>query len=260
MAGVFDLSSLKKDAQSAGGGGAHEVLVTAQNVQEILTSSQQKPVILHIGSSRSPESDEMRKNFNELHNEAFTYAYVDADSTPEVAGALGVQAIPTVVAFIGGRPAGSFQGGQPRQVLEQLVSQVAPGEQTPADPRIDNAQALLQSGNLAEAEAAFDAILKEEPGNKAAKSGLSRTHLLQRVAAGPSAEQESPLDAELIAADEEAAQGNLPAAFSRLLAQLVRLAGDDKETVKNRLIELFSAFEGAPEVHEARRKMASALF
>ena len=114
MAGVFDLSSLKKDAQSATGGGAHEVLVTAQNVQEILTSSQQKPVILHIGSSRSPESDEMRKNFNELHNEAFTYAYVDADSTPEVAGALGVQAIPTVVAFIGGRSSRSTSSPAPR--------------------------------------------------------------------------------------------------------------------------------------------------
>lgn len=260
MAGVFDLSSLKKDPQTSQGG-AHEVLVTAQNVQQVLTSSQEKPVILHVGSSRSPESDEMRKNFNELHNDAFTYAYVDADQTPEVAGALGVQAIPTVVAFIGGRPAGSFQGGQPRQVLEQLVSQVAPGETAPSDPRIDNATALLQAGNLPEAEAAFAAILKEEPGNKPAKSGLSRTHLLQRVAGSrEEAEGRSGVDSELTAADREAAQGDLNAAFSRLLAQLVRLAGDDKDAVKKRLIELFSAFEGAPEVDEARRKMASALF
>ncbi|MFP7665104.1 MAG: tetratricopeptide repeat protein [Corynebacterium pyruviciproducens] len=259
MAGVFDLSSLKKDPQPSQGGGAHEILVTAANVQQVLVSSQEKPVILQVGSSRSPESDEMRKNFNELHNDGFTYAYVDADATPEVAGALGVQAIPTVVAFIGGRPAGSFQGGQPRQVLEQLVSQVAPGEEKPSDPRIDNANALLESGNVAEAEAAFQKILKEEPGNKEAKSGLARTHLIHRVAEAQ-VDAATGLDAELIQADAEAAGGDLSAAFSRLLGQLMTNFGDDKETVKKRLIELFSAFEGSPEVDDARRKMASALF
>jgi putative thioredoxin len=69
------------------------------------------------------------------------------------------------------------------------------------------------------------------------------------------------LVAQLAAADVEALGGEWQAAFDRLIALVKRTAGDDRATVRARLIELF-AVAGAhePAVNKARAALANALF
>ena len=68
------------------------------------------------------------------------------------------------------------------------------------------------------------------------------------------------LESQLAAADAEAALSDFAAAFARLLA-LVRKGGDDREPARQRLVELFEiAGNENPDVAQARRELASALY
>ena len=59
----------------------------------------------------------------------------------------------------------------------------------------------------------------------------------------------------------EILQQNVDAAFTRLIALIKRTAGDDRSTLRTRLIELFDLFDPAdPEVIAGRRNLANALY
>ncbi|MDY6050607.1 MAG: tetratricopeptide repeat protein [Corynebacterium sp.] len=268
--GVVDLGSLVPPAGSESG----EVLVTIANFEQVIGQSTQKPVVLMVGTSRSPDSETLRTTFKELSRPEFVFAYVDADTAPEVAQALGVQALPTTLAVMNGQPVANFPGVQPKDALEKFLEQLAPAQgQAPVDPRLANAASLAAAGDIDGAIAAYERILAEEPTNTEARRLLDAAQLARRVASSGTSAGEAvtlanadPLNAEkaFAAADAEAQSGELEAAFDRLLTLMAQLTGADqaadKESVKARLLELFQAFAGAPEVTAARRRLASLLY
>ena len=68
-------------------------------------------------------------------------------------------------------------------------------------------------------------------------------------------------EAAFAAADVEILQQQIDAAFDRLIGLIKRTAGDDRTTVRTRLVELFELFDPAePFVVAARRKLATALY
>lgn len=69
-------------------------------------------------------------------------AKVNIDENPQIAGALGVQSIPTVVAFRDGRPVDAFMGAQPEHVVAEFVGRLRP---SPGEVRI---RELLAVGTL----------------------------------------------------------------------------------------------------------------
>ena len=69
------------------------------------------------------------------------------------------------------------------------------------------------------------------------------------------------LDAVLLAADLDAAQGSPEKAFERLLEVIRRGPGEPRETARARLLDLFETFGPTdPAVLKARRDLATALF
>ena len=73
----------------------------------------------------------------------------------------------------------------------------------------------------------------------------------------------NPLDINTVlsCADIEVATGTVEPAFLRLLTLMKSITGDERITVKNRLLELFLLVDPAdPRVIKARAELANALF
>ncbi|MDQ2637323.1 MAG: tetratricopeptide repeat protein [Actinomycetota bacterium] len=286
MAGAVDLSALKQRASTGDGGAAAPsggVEITEANLEaEVLVRSSQVPVVVLLWSPRSDASIQLGDALASLaaaDGGKWSLATVNVDVVPRVAQMFGVQAIPTVVALGAGQPLSSFQGVQPpeqlRQWIDSLLNAVAgklPGDGDPdqpeqVDPELAQARAHLDAGDFDAAGKAYQAILDANPGHAEAKGAVRQIGFLQRATArAPGAivaADAKPDDIELAfaAADVEILQQNIGAAFDRLVGLVQRTAGDDRATVRTRLVELFELFDPAdPEVIAGRRKLANALY
>ncbi|AFT99233.1 tetratricopeptide repeat protein [Nocardia brasiliensis] len=282
MSGAVDLSSLKQPPAGASGAAGGDYAVTEANFEtKVLRRSVQVPVVVALYSQRSPGSVELVRTLERLVGEsggAWDLATVEAESNMRIAQAFGVQGIPTVIAVAGGQPLADFQGAQPepqvRQWLSAVVDAVAgklPGgetpEEAPEDPRFVAAETALEQGDMAGAEAAYEAIIAAEPGNEEAKGALRQLRFLARAQEIPETAiatadaDPANVDAALDAADLELLSQLPEAAFERLIAVVKRTAGDDRTKARTRLLELFELFDQAePFVVAARRKLAAALY
>lgn len=291
--GALDLGALKERAESreAGSSGvAPFIEVTPENFeQEVVRRSAQVPVVVLIGSPRSASSEQLKKDFSALakkSNRAFIVAYVDADSVPQVAQVFGARNLPTTVAIAAGQPVTNFEGGQPLAALERwtqaLVKKLAPQlqglpEEGPeqeecqqeSDPRVVAAEEALNRGDFDAAIASYDEILAAEPANDQIKKARDTTALLKRLDlsnrdSDPIADADgdpSDITKQLTAADAEVVAGTPEKAFARLIGAISRTAGAEKQSLKDRLLELFGLFEGSdPRVLQARTDLASALY
>lgn len=253
---------------------------------EVLQRSSQVPVVVDLWASWSEPSTQLSPLLEALAREAggrWVLARVDVDANPRIAQAFGVESVPTVVAIAAGQPLADFQGAQPEAQLRQWLSAVeqavvgklsgppAPSDATdepePEDPRFTAAESALEEGDIVGAEAAFQRILDEEPGNHEALGAIRQVRFLARVQQIDSGAVEAAdadpndVDGQLAAADAELYAQAPEAAFDRIIAVIKRSAGDDKTRARTRLLELFELFDPAePVVVSARRKLASALY
>lgn len=291
MAGAVDLSGLKQRAAApppdAPGGGAAGapggVEVTEANFEtDVLIRSGQVPVVVVLWSPRSDASVQLTEILAALAAEdkgAWALATVNVDTTPRVAQAFGVQAVPTVVALAAGQPLSSFQGAQPadqmRTWIDSLLSATAgklegapdSGEPEQIDPALAQARAHLDAGDFDAARTAYEAILVGDPTHPEARGAVRQIAFLGRATAQrPDAvavadANRADIDAAFAAADVELLNQDVAAAFNRLIALVKSTAGDDRTKVRTRLIELFELFDPAdPDVIAGRRNLANALY
>ena len=125
----------------------------------------------------------------------------------------------------------------------------------------------LADGDLAAAEAAYQAILDEEPDHSDAALALRQVQLFRRAEeAGPDALAKADAAPEDVAAQNRAADfllgmGDVDGAFDRLLDVVRRTAGEDREQASKHLVGLFEVVgDEDPRVRAARRKLMTALF
>ena len=111
------------------------------------------------------------------------------------------------------------------------------------------------------------AILDANPNHAEAKGAVRQIAFLSRATAqqpdvvAKADGAPDDIEAAFGAADVEILQQNIAAAFDRLIALVRRTAGDERTSVRTRLIELFELFDPAdPEVIAGRRKLANALY
>ncbi|MGH8859949.1 MAG: co-chaperone YbbN [Jatrophihabitantaceae bacterium] len=271
------------------------VQVTEANFQtEILDRSFQVPVVLVVTSSRAGSAGPLVTQLESIATQGkgtLVLGKIDADTDMRLTQALQVQAVPTVFAVIGGQLVPGFEGVLPDDQLREFVGAVlqagaqaglagaaaeggdsADGEdaeqptepELPEDPRFDAAESALGDGDYDLARRRFQAILDAEPANSAAALGLHQVELLARVEAlgdPPSDPAPDDLPGQLAAADLAFVAGTADAALRRLLDLIPRTSGDDRETVRQRLVEYFDLLgPDDPLVGPARREMARALF
>src|SRR5580693_10325122 len=289
MTGAVDLSALKQSAPSSGdadaGGSATPVGIEINEAnfeQEVLLRSNQVPVVVLLWSPRSEVSLQLADILSGLaaaDNGKWSLASVNVDVAPRVAQIFGVEAVPTVVALAAGQPLSSFQGMQPadqlRRWVDSLLSATADklegamdsDEPEEVDPALAQARQQLQDGDLAAASASYQAILDANPSDAEAKGAVRQIAFLMRataqrpdaVAVADTAPDD--IEAAFAAADVQILNQDVTAAFERLTTLVRRTSGDERTSVRTRLIELFELFDPAdPDVIAGRRNLANALY
>ncbi|MDR0283853.1 MAG: tetratricopeptide repeat protein [Propionibacteriaceae bacterium] len=289
ISGAIDLSRLAATPAT----GVYVTELTEATFEATLRKSVQYPVVLEFYSARAPESAAMGETLATLANAgggAWLLARMNVDTSPQIVQALQIRAVPMVVGVLGGQLVPLWQGSMPKDDAEKVIGELLKmaagngilGKAEPQgtaepvggpsepelDPRYTPAYDAMERGDFAGAEAEFAKLLAAAPGDALAKAGQAQAGLLTRVAgldpaqvvaaAGAAA---PTVDAILDAADLDVATGNVAQGFARLTAAIALHAGDDRDRLRLRLLELFDTQDPSDKVVlTARRDLATALF
>lgn len=296
--GALDLSNLAASAPAPAStgtpaaAGAYVVPVTETSFDAVVRMSVEHPVVLELTSPSATGADQLSRDLTELSDAAagaWLLGRIDVDAEPRIAQALGVQAVPTVVAVIGGQLAPLFQGTKPKAEIAMYLDEVvrvaassgvvgrakpaaAPAGDTAAEPAVDPkyaaADQAMAEGRFDDAVVEFDKVLAQSPGDTEATTGRAQAALLARSlgfdaekVVTQAAAKPDDIAAQLDAADLEVIQGDPTAAFNRILQLIRENTGDEREQLRLRLLELFETVGRTdPAVLKARRQLSSALF
>lgn len=301
LAGAVDLSSLRKQEPQATQGASAPQQSSADllsmpsliaqgnetNLRNFIEVSNQLPVIIEFWAGWSDQSKTLTAKLSKLVNSLagrVLLVQIDLDSNTSVAKAFKVGSAPTVLALLRGQPVPLFEGDQPEEnigvVLDRVLEIAAEngmqgkitivepaGEDlSPAlPPRHQAAYDAIDNGDYEEAVRQYEAALSENPGDTLATAGLAQAKLLIRtsgidfekvLSSAPSTAEEA-----MLKADACMAVGHPGQAFSTILTRFATVFGDERETLRKHLLELFLICPAdQPELADARRQLAALLY
>ncbi|WP_231447434.1 tetratricopeptide repeat protein [Brevibacterium zhoupengii] len=260
--------------------------VDEASFNDVVAISDRVPVVIDLQAEWSDQGKQLSpivERIVESFGGRLVLARVDVDANPRLQQAFGVESIPNVIAIVKGQPVPLFQSALPEAQVKAYFDEllklagengvtghavVAGAEQEPAGPAHPEAEEALDRGDFDTAESLFKAALAASPADEEAKFGLARAGLGRRlIDADPqqlvAAADANPKDPEAAkaAADAEIVGGNPSSAFNRLISLIRVSAGDEKEALRLRVLELFEVL-GAddPAVTKARTALMRALF
>ncbi|MEU9172672.1 tetratricopeptide repeat protein [Streptomyces sp. NPDC048420] len=266
--------------------------------RDVLQRSTEVPVVIDFWAEWCEPCKQLSPVLEQLvveYNGRLLLAKIDVDANQMLMQQFGVQGIPAVFAVVAGQALPLFQGAagkeQIQQTLDQLVQvaeqrfgltglQVDPDAEPGAAPQpaavpagpydalLEAAVQALDAGDFGGAVQAYKNVLSDDPGNSEAKLGLAQAELLHRVqnldpqqVRKDAAEKPGDVPAQIAAADLDLVGGHVEDAFGRLIDTVRRTAGDDRDAVRLRLLELFEVVGAEdPRVSAARRALSRALF
>jgi putative thioredoxin len=212
---------------------------------------------------------------------------IDIDANPGLSQAFQVQSVPATLGLVAGQPVPLFAGAQPaeqvRMYLDELLKlatehgvtgrvAVTPAAEAEVEPEMPPLhQEAFDAIERDDLDAAVDAYLRalaQNPADNEATIGLAQVKLMQRTAgvdqqAARVAAAQAPTDvaAQTLVADLDILGGHVEDAFVRLIDTVRATEGDERDAVREHLIELFAVVGAHDErVQKARRALMSALF
>jgi putative thioredoxin len=245
------------NAQAAGGAqngelGGGEFITdtdTAGFEADVIKASASQPVIVDFWAEWCGPCKTLGPILEKIVNEyggAVRLVKINVDENQQLASQMRVQSIPMVVAFQDGKPVDGFAGAVPETQVRQFIEKLTGSAGSPLDQALEQAAALLESGDADTAHANYQQILQQDLGNTAAHAGLARS----LIAGGKPDEARDYLN-EL--SDEMRTNGDIASVVSALeLASDVGAGGDTAAYLE--------ALERNPDDHQARFDLAMAQY
>ena len=172
---------------------------------------------------------------------------IDIDKNQDLAAQLRIQSVPTVYAFVDGRPVDAFVGAQPESKVRAFIDRLTREVVSPLDEALTLGQEALQAGDAGTAAELFGRALQQEPRNPKAIAGLIRARLASGDTRG-ARDTVKGLPSDLVT------NGEIAAAISALdLIEESRGAAGDMADLRKRV-------QANPGDLQARYDLATTLF
>lgn len=292
LRGAVDLSTLNPPNPATGAAAGKGLVIegTDGGFQAVVTGTQTVPAVVVLWSQRSPASGdfvEVVASVAASYEGRFQVVSIDVDTNPGLMQAFQVQSVPVTLGLVAGQPVPLFAGAQPaeqvRVYVDELLKLAAEHKVTgrvaveaavdaeveaELPPLHQEAFDAIERDDLDAAVAAYTAALAQNPADEEAAIGLAQVRLMQRTAgvdqqAAREAAAKAPDDlaAQMLVADCDVLGGHVEDAFARLVEAVRGTQGDERNTVREHLVELFAVVGAHDErVQKARRALMSALF
>lgn len=235
-----------------GGGPAIKDTTTADFPSDVIAESQNQPVLVDFWAPWCGPCKQLGPIIEKVVTESagkVKLVKMNIDDHPAIPGQMGIQSIPAVVAFAGGKPIDAFMGAVPESQIRQFIDKVVKEGGGDGAPDIDaimaEGRAALEAGDVNMAAQVFGSVLQAQPDNVKATAGMAEC----MIAAGQSDRAQELLDG---LSDEQKAEPEVAAILARFALEKEVADLGDPDALEARLAANAND-------HEARLDMAKIL-
>src|SRR5215813_7710942 len=150
-------------------------------VQDVIEESRRQPVLIDFWAEWCGPCRQLTPLLEKAVRNArgkVKLVKMNIDEHPQIPGQMGIQSIPAVIAFVGGRPADGFMGAIPEGQVNGFIDKLTKGMTGSPDIAevLKEADTALAEGDAETAAAIFSEVLRVDPTNLTALAGLARCH------------------------------------------------------------------------------------